>query len=77
MDANRRINAMMEKVLFWAITGICGLGVHFLRDLSQSVADLNLKMATVIEQITAQSGRIEQHGVKIRTIEDYIERSRK
>lgn len=61
---NYKVQTNAESVIekaFWLLAiGICTLGVNVLKDLANSVADLNGKVTVVIEKIDINKGRIDK-----------------
>jgi len=48
---------ILAHTLYTILIGISGFGVHFLRELSNNVGDLNSKMAVMIEKTQASEAR--------------------
>lgn len=61
------------KFVEWAFLAIIGGSVAwsagFLSRISQSVTELNVKLATIMERLSWQSRELDDHGNRIRKLE--------
>lgn len=58
-----------ERSFWLLIVSLIGMGVKLLGDISSNIAMLNIKMETVIEQITTQKSINLDHENRIRKLE--------
>lgn len=58
-----------ERSFWLLIVALIGMGVKLLGDISSNIAMLNIKMETVIEQITTQKSINLDHENRIRSLE--------
>lgn len=58
-----------ERSFWLLIVGLIGMAVKILGDISSNIAMLNIKMETVIEQITTQKSINLDHENRIRSLE--------
>lgn len=63
----------LEKLIdraFWALTiAVCTYGVSQMQQATQSINELNAKMAVVIEKIAVQTKSVEDHELRLRKLE--------
>ena len=63
------MKGFFEKAFWLLIAGIAALGVKLLGDISANIAMLNVKMETVVQQITTQKAINSDHEFRIRILE--------
>lgn len=63
------MNPFFERSFWLLVVALGGMGVKLLGDISSNIAMLNIKMETVIEQITTQKSINLDHENRIRSLE--------
>lgn len=62
-------NSLFMKIVWGMIMLICGYASYQLRSLSSNVADLNIKMAVVVQSLNSTDKMLQDHEFRIRKIE--------
>lgn len=64
----------LENLLITILTALVAFAVSFLKDLSQSVEQLNRQIVVVIERIARNDAQSSDHEARLRKIERRYER---
>lgn len=64
-----RTKEVLDRVGFALLLGVASLGVNEIRSMGDSIADLNIKMAVVLERLTVQDRRDSDHEKRLESLE--------
>lgn len=62
-------NDLFMKIVWFTITSVCIFAATQLRSLSLNVADLNIKMAIMVQSVSSIDPAVKDHEIRLRDTE--------